>query len=98
MAEHTTGLRIVRSKATRWDMAGDFGLVDAEGKIVGEAFATVDYDTRRPAEANARLWSAAPLLLEACWAALVPAGDTPEQVADLLRAAIDAATKEAPNG
>ena len=51
---------------------GDYAILDADGKIIGEAYSLVDYgkDGTRPAEANARLWAAAPALLSACEAAL----------------------------
>ena len=46
----------------------DFAIIDADGKIIGEAFAHVGYADKgyesRPAEANAKLWAAAPDLLK----------------------------------
>lgn len=55
----------------------DWAIVDANDKVIGEAFNLVCFDTYRPAEANARLWAAAPDLLaerdalrEACKVAL----------------------------
>jgi len=49
-----------------WD---DVYIFDEAGVIIGRAYVRVDhYDKieNRPAEANARLWAAAHLLLEAC--------------------------------
>lgn len=67
MSHTPSPLTIHLSKATRADMAGDYGIADAHGKIVGEAFRTVGYgeENQRPAEANARLWAAAPTMLRA---------------------------------
>jgi len=50
----------------KWDVTGDYAILDAEGKIIAEVYKTVAYGDLRPAEANARLIAAAPDLLEAC--------------------------------
>jgi len=43
----------------------DWAIVDADNRVIGEAFNLVHFDTYRPAEANARLWASAPDLLVA---------------------------------
>lgn len=70
MMRHTLGLRVVERKSVKWDEAGDHAIVDREGKIVGEAFATVDHWEKRPAKANAHLWAASPQMYEAAKAVL----------------------------
>lgn len=63
---HTPGpLRAVECKSTKWDEIGDHAIVDTAGKIIGEAFATVDHRDQRPARGNAELWAAAPEMYEA---------------------------------
>jgi hypothetical protein len=52
----------------------DWAIVDAEGRIIGEAFCLVYFDTHRPAEANAWLWAKAPDLLAALEALLANRG------------------------
>ena len=77
MNEHTQGrLQIVGPSEARVDWgptkhdAGDYAIVDEQHHILGEAYARVGTKTIAPAEANARLWSAAPDLLDACEVAL----------------------------
>lgn len=41
----------------------DWAIIDGDGRIIGEAFDLVYFDTHRPAEANAKLWASAPDLL-----------------------------------
>lgn len=68
-AKHTPGpLGITRSRE------GDVAIVSAGGHIVAECFASIrraDEDARAEAEANARLYAAAPDLLKACRQAIV---------------------------
>lgn len=47
------------------DDGGDYAIVDSSGAIIGEAIHRVGPTATRPAAANARLWAAAPDLLEA---------------------------------
>jgi hypothetical protein len=56
---------------------GDYAIVDGAGFIIGEAINIVGPMEFRPAEANARLWSAAPALLEALLALNYPESDGP---------------------
>lgn len=60
----TSPLTIKQLASPKWDEDGDCALVDTEGKIVGEAYRTVGHGDTRPAQENARLWAAAPELLE----------------------------------
>jgi hypothetical protein len=74
MSEHTPGPYTVKGPSKgRVDngvrhAAGDYAIMDADDKIIGEAYNLVDYgkDGTRPAEANARLFASAPELLAAC--------------------------------
>lgn len=71
--------------------AGDMGItaiVDGREAAIGEAWSMLSSTIALPARENAQLWAAAPDLLAACKAALVPAGDTSEEVREQLRAAI----------
>jgi hypothetical protein len=57
---------------TRASINQDFGII-ADGKyVVGEAYRQTDWDREEDAEANARLWAAAPelLVLLTRWAAI----------------------------
>lgn len=72
MAEHTPGPLIINGPSrARVDMsptrhyAGDYAILDVEGEIIGEAYHIVGHGIDRPAQANARLWAAAPALLAA---------------------------------
>ena len=49
---------------------GDYAIIDSKGKIIAEAIYKVGRDDFRPALANAKLYAAAPDLLEACEAVL----------------------------
>lgn len=44
---------------------GDYAIVAPGGVIIGEAYARVGRDSHIDAEANARLWAAAPTMYEA---------------------------------
>ena len=69
MGEHTPGPLTTRGPSNGLgplDDGGDYGIMDAAGKVVGEAYYKVGVAMFRPAEANARLWAAAPDLLAAC--------------------------------
>ena len=85
----------------KWDERGDCGILDADGKVIAETFATVarGFGGKRPALANARLFAAAPDLLEVC-RNILDAEDAgywagPSEYIAQLRAAIDKATGEA---
>lgn len=66
MKPYTTGLRVHGPSNVPGipGQCGDYALLDADGKIVGEAYRQVGPAEVRPAEANALLWAAAPELLE----------------------------------
>jgi hypothetical protein len=71
--EHTQGPLTIHGPSDGkgpYDDGGDYAIVDADGKIIGEAIHKVDYAEFRPARANAHLWAAAPDLLVACEEAL----------------------------
>ena len=62
--QHTPGPLAIQgpsidAPATRGEV-GDYAILDADGCIIGEAYRVVGPGTERPAEANARLWAAAP--------------------------------------
>lgn len=59
---------------TPLDDGGDYSVLDADGKIIGEAIHRVGDTEYRPARANARLWANAYLLVE-----------TLEEIRDLAR-------------
>lgn len=70
MSAHTPApLAVKETDSTRYDQRGDCAIVDAQLRVIGEAFALVGPGDTRPALANATLWSAAPDLLVACKAA-----------------------------
>ena len=63
MEKHAPGPLTVRGPSLgtgQYDDGGDYGIYDSEGIIVGEAYYKVGVEMFRPAEANARLWAAAP--------------------------------------
>ena len=70
MSEHTPGpLSVVGPSrgGSSYDDGGDYAIVDAHNKIIGEASRLVGPGGEtRPALENARLWAAAPDLLAAC--------------------------------
>jgi hypothetical protein len=68
MNEYTKKLKIHGPSDGKgpYDDGGDYALIDADGKIVGEAIHIVDHNEYRPAQANAQLWATAPDLLAAC--------------------------------
>ena len=71
MEKHAPGPLTVRGPSLgtgQYDDGGDYGIYDSEGIIVGEAYYKVGVEMFRLAEANARLWAAAPDMLEACQA------------------------------
>ncbi len=96
MSGHTPDLRVRETPSGKFDEMGDCAIVDATGKIVGEAYELVDYGDRRPAKANAALWAAAPDLLAAARMALKelqrhedqPGNNTETHATAALRAAI----------
>ena len=68
MSEHTQEPLTIHGPSDGkgpYDDGGDYAIVDPDGKIIGEAIHKVDHTEFRPAEANARLWAAAPDLLAA---------------------------------
>lgn len=48
-----------------FDDGGDYCIRDQHGKIIGEAIRLVGHGDDRPAEGNAKLWAAAPKMLNA---------------------------------
>lgn len=72
MTHTPSPLTIHRSIAIDWDQFGNYAIVDTTGRIIGEAYQTVGYgdENQRPAEANARIWAAAPDMLAALLAVL----------------------------
>lgn len=69
----------------------DFAIYVA-GKVIGEAFGRVDHGEagKRPAEANARLMAAAPVLLNMVKWSIKHDGECLADHADLLHAALSA--------
>lgn len=63
--QHTPGPCTVRGPSpaahipVQRDPGGDYAIVDAKGKIIGEAYAQVGKNDFAPAAANARLWATA---------------------------------------
>lgn len=57
----TTKRALIRDNVGGYDCA----IYDSRGYIVGEAFEIVEDNVTMPCEANARLWSVAPELIEA---------------------------------
>ncbi len=67
MAEHTPGpLFVAEQQINILSPGPKFGILDSGGVLIGEAFRVVGDGAIRPAQANARLWAASPLLLAAC--------------------------------
>jgi len=61
---HTPGPWTIKGPCFgKWDIAGDYAILDAEGKIIAEAYKIVMHNDVRPAETNAHLIAAAPDLL-----------------------------------
>lgn len=70
MAQHTPSPLTIHRAKTPDNVGGfDYAILDANRKVIGETFERVGRDDgyydERPAEANARLWAAAPDLLTA---------------------------------
>lgn len=71
--KYTPGPLIIKRAQSPDNVGGfDYAIIDSDGRIVGEAFERVGWKDNlsktyesRPAMDNARLWSAAPDLLEA---------------------------------
>lgn len=62
--EHTPGPWGLRRAISPDNVGGyDYAILDAENRIIAEAFQKVDFGTERPCEANARLIATAPELL-----------------------------------
>lgn len=65
MSNYTPGpLTTWVTASQRFDQRGDTA-IRKDGQIIGEAYARSSMDQRWPAEVNARLWAAAPELVEA---------------------------------
>ncbi|MCP4541183.1 MAG: hypothetical protein GY832_28955 [Chloroflexi bacterium] len=62
---------------------GDFAIVDAKNRIIGEAISEVGPDEYAPAKENAQLWANAPNLLEACRGALAALSQNATYPADI---------------
>lgn len=95
-AKPTPGPLYVLRAAAPSDGGYDYAVmatIDGSARCIGEAFEVVDHGVRVPAEANARLWAAAPMLLEACRATMsMVEGDGMPPDWDFIRAAIAAAS------
>jgi len=48
------------------DDGGDYGILDSNGRMIGEAYRVIGIREVADARANATLWSASPVLLAAC--------------------------------
>ncbi len=65
MSDFTPGPLTVKCASKLSDGGWDWAIRDTHGFIIAECYNVVANNTRRPAEANARLFAAAPDLLEA---------------------------------
>lgn len=66
--QHTPGPWRAKRSSRASDGEFDYGILDAEGEIIAEAFGRVSETKRRPAAHNAALISAAPNLADAGYA------------------------------
>ena len=64
MSEHTPGPLSIKRADWADNVNGyDYAIIDAQGKIIGEAFEVVGANEKRPCFENAKLWASAPDLL-----------------------------------
>jgi len=64
VSEHTPGPLSIKRADWADNVNGyDYAIIDAQGKIIGEAFEVVGANEKRPCFENAKLWASAPDLL-----------------------------------